>query len=155
MVTSFSWQSGRRFMCNIPQKDFLVQSQKKKFITRWNWFGKVKFALLTKFLQTLLQCILQLMTSAYTDFPKEPCPNMSSPCWIPQADSIIQKHTIRSLHQCDTIEKYKCMLNTIRYAKDKIDQQCKKPCKTETYTTNSLRNDLFPLWRASRKSVLK
>ena len=95
------------------------------------------------------------MTSAYTDFPKEPCPNMSSPCWIPQADSIIQKHTIHSLHQCDTIEKYKCMLNTIRYAKDKIDQQCKKPCKTETYTTNSLRNDLFPLWRVSRKSVLK
>ena len=95
------------------------------------------------------------MTSAYTDFPKEPCPNMSSPCWIPQSDSIIQKNTIHSLYKCDTIEKYKCMLNTIRNAKDKINQQCKKPCKTETYKTTSLRNDLFPFTRVSTKSVLE
>ena len=74
------------------------------------------------------------MTDDYVKFPKESCPSVSSPCWIPQADNIIHDHVIHSLPQCDTMEKYRCMLNTIRDATYRyVDQQCMKSCKAEIY----------------------
>ena len=79
-----------------------------------------------------------MMTTAYMKFPKKNCPNVSRPCWIPQADSIIHDHIIHSLPQCDTIEKYGCMLDTLRNAPyEYVDQQCMKSCKAETYKISS------------------
>ena len=82
------------------------------------------------------------MTSRYTAFPKDFCPNVSSPCWIPQADNIIHEHIIRALPQCDTIDKYSCMLNTIRRDSFEIDQKCMKSCKAESYKTSSIENNM-------------
>ena len=90
-----------------------------------------------------LQCMGEVITARYTDFPKKSCPNVLSPCWIPQADSIIHEHIIRALPQCDTIEKYSCMLETIRGAVYKnVDKQCLKTCKAESSKTSSMENIL-------------
>ena len=87
--------------------------------------------------------MVEVMTASYTNFPKKTCPNISSPCWIPQADSIIHEHIIRALPQCDTIERYGCMLDTIRNAVyENIDQQCIKSCKAESYKISSKHNTL-------------
>ena len=83
---------------------------------------------------SLLQCIGEVMTARYTKFPKKNCPAVSSPCWIPQADSIINEQIIRGLPQCDTIEKYGCMLHTLRQAVYRnVEKQCMKSCKAESY----------------------
>ena len=74
------------------------------------------------------------MTARYTKFPKKNCPAVSSPCWIPQADRIINEQIIRGLPQCDTIEKYGCMLHTLRQAVYRnVEKQCMKSCKAESY----------------------
>ena len=97
------------------------------------------------------------MTARYTDFPKKGCPTISSPCWIPQADNIINDQIIRGLPQCDTIEKYSCMLHTLRQAVyENVEKQCIKSCKAESYdiitsdgTTNpwtTVRGHLSVLW---------
>ena len=80
------------------------------------------------------------MTSKYIAFPKKACQNITNLCWIPQADSIIHKHIINGLPQCDTIEKYLCMLDTIRRDTNKIEQLCTKSCKAEAYKLSTSRN---------------
>ena len=41
------------------------------------------------------------MNAAYLEFPKEYCPNVSSPCWIPQVDWFLRD---QSFPQCDTFD---------------------------------------------------
>ena len=89
-----------------------------------------------------------MMTASYLKFPKNSCPNVSSPCWIPQADTIIRDHIMHSIPQCDTIEKYRCMLDTIRGAAyEYFDQKCMKSCKAEIYKISETKAeaDAFPL----------
>ena len=91
------------------------------------------------------------MTAEYVEFPKKACPNVSSPCWIPQADNIIQEDILHSLPQCDTLDKYSCMLQTLRESKftredqvpvkgirtEGLASKCMRSCKAETYRINS------------------
>ena len=80
------------------------------------------------------------MTSKFIALSKEICPNVTSMCWIPQADSIIHEDIIRGLPQCDTFEKYICMLESLRKDTFKIGNECIKPCKGETYKIRTARN---------------
>ena len=80
------------------------------------------------------------MTSKFIALAKEICPHVTSMCWIPQADTIIHKDIIRVLPQCDTLEKYICMLESLGRDNYKIGQECIKPCKAETYKIKSSRN---------------
>ena len=94
------------------------------------------------------------MTSMYIDFPKKYCPNVTSLCWIPQADSIIHEHIIPDLPQCDTIEKYSCMLLTIRSKVYTINEKCMKSCKAKTYKISSSRNTV-DTFSAVSKNICK
>ena len=79
------------------------------------------------------------------DFPKKSCPNISTPCWIPQAASIIP----RDLPQCDSIQKYSCMMVTLYAARAIVNEQCLKPCGAESYKIESSRNTLEPFVKVS------
>ena len=85
------------------------------------------------------------MTEAYLQFPKKSCSNVSSPCWIPQADAIIRDHIKHSLPQCDTIEKYGCMLDSLRLlrgaAYDSFDLHCMKSCLAEIYKIDTFEGE--------------
>ena len=79
------------------------------------------------------------MTASYIDFPKPSCLNVSSPCWIPQADSVVKEHIIHDLPKCDTIEKYNCMVETIKKAPyDFVDKQCMKSCSVQSLTVSNV-----------------
>ena len=70
---------------------------------------------------------------------------MTSPCWIPQADSIIEEDIIHALPQCDTIEKYNCMINTLKFAPyDFVDKQCMRSCSLDSYKMKLSRNNIEP-----------
>ena len=85
------------------------------------------------------------MTASYLDFPKTYCPNVSNPCWIPHSENIIHEDIIGTLPQCDTIEKYACMWTIMRKVTlNKINKQCVKSCKTESYKTIQTSNILEP-----------
>ena len=83
------------------------------------------------------------MTDGYLNFTNESCPNLANPCWIPQADSIIDQKT-SPLPQCDTFEKYICMLNVFRNTRYKAIKQCTRSCNAEHYKVVSRTNDLKP-----------
>ena len=96
------------------------------------------------------------MTAEYVEFPKKACPNVSSPCWIPQADNIIQEDILHSLPQCDTLDKYNCMLQTLRESKvtreDQVSDKgikCMRSCKAETYRIDSYRHNINPYIRVN------
>ena len=89
------------------------------------------------------------MTSKFIALSKDICPNVSM-CWIPQADSIIHEHILRGLPQCDSMEKYICMLESLRRDTYKIEQQCTRPCKAETYKISSSRNAVDAFTAVSR-----
>ena len=89
------------------------------------------------------------MTTAYMKFPKQSCPNISSPCWIPHANSIIGGHITHSLPKCDTIEKYLCMLDAIRGAPYEVDKKCMKSCKSETYKISTSKAEAYPFEEVS------
>ena len=82
------------------------------------------------------------MTARYIDFPKKTCPNVSSPCWIPQAANIIHEEVIHNLPQCNTIDKYSCMLHSIRDWN--LDEICIKSCKAETYAISVSKRNINP-----------
>ena len=91
-----------------------------------------------------------MVTASYIDFPKKSCPNVTSPCWIPQADSVVQEHVIRALPQCDTIEKYNCMIDTLRLAPYQfVDKQCMISCSVESYKIALSRNNIEPFTKVS------
>ena len=105
---------------------------------------------LLSLLVSVLQCIGEMMTTAYMKFPKKSCPNVTSPCWIPHADNVIHGHIIHSLPQCDTIEKYLCMLDIIRGATyEYVDQKCMKSCKAETYKISTSEGEAYPFEQVS------
>ena len=82
------------------------------------------------------------MTRGYLNHHNMSCPGVTSACWIPQADSIIQN--IRTLPQCDSFEKYICMLNGYRNTRYEAKKQCLKSCKAENYKAVSRTNDAEP-----------
>ena len=85
------------------------------------------------------------MNAAYLEFPKEYCPNVSSPCWIPQVDWFLRE---QSFPQCDTFEKYGCMLKTARETSFKdVVAKCQKSCRAEVYkiSTEEGEADEFPM----------
>ena len=83
------------------------------------------------------------MTLKFIAQSREICPNVTSICWIPQADSVIHENIFRGLPQCDTFEKYICMLEALRRnTKLDIGQECIKPCKAETYKIRTSRSSV-------------
>ena len=72
------------------------------------------------------------------------CLDISQPCWIPQAHDIVHENIIQSLRQCDTIQKYRCMMTSIQKAKDKAHENCNKLCKTESYHVMDTYNRIEP-----------
>ena len=91
---------------------------------------------------SLLQCITDVKTAVYMDFSKNDCPNVSSPCWIPQAANVIHEDIIHSLPQCDTFDKYICMLQRLRKDNLKMREKCIKSCKAQTYRISSSQENL-------------
>lgn len=90
------------------------------------------------------------MTNGYMKYPNTSCPGVIGACWIPQADSII--HKIRALPQCDSFEKYICMLNGYRNTRYEAKRQCLKSCKAENYKAVSRTNDAEPFPYVSRNT---
>ena len=80
-----------------------------------------------------MQCQGDVITEDYLNFPKESCPNMSEPCWIPQVQDILPKNITSKLFLCDSVEKYICMLSTAMSSRKNVKKQCKRPCEAESY----------------------
>ena len=85
-----------------------------------------------------------MVSKDYLDFPKESCPNMSNPCWIPQTDNIVPKATTTRLSQCNTMEEYICMLSTVMNSRKNVKKTCIKSCKAENYNILSRIGTLEP-----------
>ena len=77
-------------------------------------------------------------------FPKESCPKVSEPCWIPQIQSILPGAILSGLAQCDSMEKYECMLDTVMYSRKHVKQRCKKSCRAENYKITSRIGSIEP-----------
>ena len=65
-------------------------------------------------------------------FPKTYCQNIKTPCWIPHVANMIQSIS-SGLPTCDTLEKFTCMLATIKAAKYLTPSPCLRSCKSENY----------------------
>ena len=76
-----------------------------------------------------------MLLKSYQEFPnlpwfeKEKCENITTPCWIPHAAKIIESIST-NMEICDTLDKYTCMLSTMKAAKTVIQEQCSKSCKS-------------------------
>ena len=137
-------QSTKGFPCSQMDEETYYEVRRDKCNINISWL-----------LLHFIQCIGETMTEIYLKFPKKYCAtNVSSPCWIPQADSIIHEYIMGSLPPCDTIEKYYCMLETIREAAgENFDQHCLKTCEAEVYKISTLEGqaDTFQKVRDSFK----
>ena len=80
----------------------------------------------------------------YLDFPKDTCPNISAPCWIPQIDNILPMETTSRLSQCNTMEEYICMLFTVMKSRTNVKKRCIKSCRAENYNVLSRIGSLEP-----------
>ena len=108
------------------------------------------FKLHTTFL--LFKCLGDLATRAFRE--KNPCENVTVPCWIPQADNIVDGSIPNVLAMCDTLEKYTCMLKKLKDAKYASPLQCHKSCIAEDYKTLSRIADIEPFTRVRCKERL-
>ena len=86
------------------------------------------------------------------DFPKEYCPNVTTPCWIPHADSVIHEQVLQGLPQCDTIEKYSCMMKALLWAKE-CAKECAKSCAAESYKIMTSHNTIEPFLKVRRCGI--
>ena len=93
-----------------------------------------------------------MIMRSYQEFPtlpqsskqtEENCQNITTPCWIPQASTIIESIS-RDLPICDTFEKYQCMLATIKAAKYASQDICLRSCKAEGYKILTRTGDIEP-----------
>ena len=98
-----------------------------------------------------MQCQGDVTTADYLDFPKESCPHVSEPCWIPQIHSILPKNITSKLIQCDNMEKYMCMLFTVMNSRKNVKDRCKKSCKAENYKILSRTNNIEPFTKVCFK----
>ena len=87
----------------------------------------------------------------YMDFPKDTCPNISEPCWIPQIANILPTETTSRLSQCDTMEEYICMLFTVMKSRKNVKKRCKKSCRAENYNILSRTGTLEPFTKVCSK----
>ena len=92
-----------------------------------------------------------MVTEDYFDFPKDTCPNISDPCWIPQIDNILPRKTTAQLGQCDTMEEYICMLLTVMKSRKNVKKRCIKSCKSENYNILSRTGTLEPFTKVCSK----
>lgn len=97
----------------------------------------------------LFKCLGDLATRAFRE--KNPCENVTVPCWIPQAHNIVDKSIITALPICDTLEKYTCMLKKLKDSKYASPLQCHKSCIAEDYKTLSRTADIEPFTRVRCK----
>ena len=86
----------------------------------------------------------EVVTEDYLDFPKDTCPNISDPCWIPQIDNIVPRNITSRLSQCDTMEEYTCMLFTVMKSRTNVKKRCIKSCRAENYNILSRIGSLEP-----------
>ena len=100
--------------------------------------------LLLIFVNSPFKCQGNIITLDYMDFPKKTCPKVSKPCWIPQIESILPKNILSTLTQCDTLEKYECMLLTVMYSRKNVKKRCKKSCRAENYKITSRTGTIEP-----------
>ena len=100
--------------------------------------------------RTVWQCLGEVMTIGYVNFPRESCPNVSSPCWIPQADGIINRQTMSTLPQCNTFEKYICMLSNFKASRTMAKRACVKSCTAESYKIQPRYNEIETFSKVSR-----
>ena len=101
-----------------------------------------------------IQCQGHVITEDYMDFPKAACPGVSEPCWIPQIQSILPTAIISRLSQCDSMEKYKCMLLTVMYSRKNVKRRCKKSCKAENYKIISRTGTIEPFTKVTHLQSL-
>ena len=91
------------------------------------------------------QCLGDLVTEAFQK--RNPCENVTSPCWIPQAQNIVDRNILTALPMCDTLQKYTCMLKTIKDAKYASPSHCQHSCTAEGYKVLSRTADIEPFTR--------
>ena len=93
-----------------------------------------------------------MLLRSYQEFPnfpwfqKEDCQNITTPCWIPHAANIIESIST-NMPICDSLNKYTCMLSTMKAAISIMQEQCPKSCKSETYKTLTTTADIEPFTR--------
>ena len=90
----------------------------------------------------------------YLDFPKDTCPNISEPCWIPQIDNILPKKTKVQLNQCSTMEEYMCMLFTVMKSRKSVKMRCIKSCMSENYNILSRIGSLEPFTKVCTTQLI-
>ena len=101
-----------------------------------------------------------MLLKSYQEFPnlpwfqKEKCENITTPCWIPHAANIIESIST-NMEICDTLDKYTCMLSTMKAAKTVIQEQCSKSCKSETYKTLTTTGDIEPFTQVMSQNGTK
>ena len=134
------WQ--RKFIRGNQQKMTHVLICMKLHSTRWIAFG-ILFCLYVHS-RPPFQCLEDMMTSDYLNSPKKSCSDISDPCWIPQAANIINEQGLSALAQCDTSEKYLCMLNTLEAAKKNAKMNCVRSCRSEAYDIQMSSSGLEP-----------
>ena len=82
-------------------------------------------------------------------FDKAYCQDITTPCWIPHIGNIIQSIS-SGLPSCDTLEKYSCMLATVKKAKYAIKSHCPRSCISESYRVLTRTADIEPFIRVGR-----
>ena len=88
---------------------------------------------------------------SYLDFPiYTSCQNVT-PCWIPQASTMIESIS-NKYPICDTFKKYRCMLTTIKIARNAAQEICLKSCKAEGYEILTRTADIDPFTRVKLSS---
>lgn len=92
-----------------------------------------------------IQCQGDLVTKAYQE--RKVCENVTSSCWIPQAENIVDRGILSALPICDTLEKYTCMLKTMKDAKFATLMHCQRSCNAESYKVLSRTADIEPFTR--------
>ena len=102
----------------------------------------------------LFQCQREVVTEEYMDFPKDTCPNISDPCWIPQIDNIVPQTAKAQLNQCDTMDEYICMLFTVMKSRKSVKRRCIKSCKSENYNILSRIGSVEPFTKVCSTKLL-
>ena len=147
MMNFFSWHSTRNFMSDNQQRVPLALIWMKTLFMRYSnysWIFPTWHMLSAVSAANSFFAVHRWRDNCEVyRFPQEVLSQCIKSLLDPQADSIINEHVIHALPQCDTIENYICMLDTIRGAVyENVDQQCLKSCKAESYKTSSIENNM-------------
>jgi hypothetical protein len=90
------------------------------------------------------QCTREHMQRQYMTFPNAFCGNISFPCWLPQANQVLDPKHQSNMKPCDTWEHYGCMLSTLFDAAN--TPTCERSCTRLKYSVTMSQGFYEPYW---------